>query len=640
MTQANTAPSGTTAQSLRDSRWHKAEADTYFALSERLRVLAKEAEGEGCVDETHALNFLADLCGMGLDHDSGKGPFRPLLVMSGRRSLLPEDLSSEEVDGVAALAEDSRAASLLRARLADVAWLRVIPRNPKFARMAIDAYCAIEATPENWSQGRREEFARAIRLCLELGKDCAERMRGIEALLVDVVLREPPASAGFLKSAAGLLAEHRLGWARRPEIAVRLEAVAGDREQRSDWLTAVEMYMASAAWFERAGDEAAAARATSKAADMRVHEAKFFQNSPASGYLMAGASYETAVQLLRRIPRKHRGPLDVEARLADLRGRLRECNDRSLDAMVPYSGEPVDIREMVETARKDVARKDPWEALVALVRITSPPPPNHWRDQAKESIREYPLQALFSTSRLSADGRLIARSPGLDLNQPESPGWEEAIHERAVQNLMLYQSVVVQGGILPALDAIALEHRLSEAQFVALAARSPVVPPGRERMVGRGLAAGFQRDFAVAVHLLAPQVEHIVRVHVVALGGETRKLDASGIESEVGLSALMDLPEVERVFGESLAFELRAIFCDAAGSNLRNNIAHGLLNDAELHSAETVYAWWFCLRLVMLPLLQKRTAAKPPEGGVARPESVGGEHDPPVEAGTEPGGGG
>ena len=224
------------------------------------------------------------------------------------------------------------------------------------------------------------------------------------------------------------------------------------------------------------------------------------------------------------------------------------------------------------------------------------------------------------------------------MGEIRTPGWEAAIHERAVQNMLLYHSVVVQGGILPALDALTLEHHFPEAFFIALATRSSVVPPGRDRMVGKGLSAGFRRDFAVAVHLLAPQVEHIVRSHVVAVGGETRKLDASGIETEVGLSALMDLPEVERIFGPTLAFELRAIFCDAAGSNLRNNVAHGLLDDGELYSAETVYAWWFCLRLVMLPLLQRRSAANATEGAEARPEDMESEPDPSAAAASETGG--
>lgn len=60
----------------------------------------------------------------------------------------------------------------------------------------------------------------------------------------------------------------------------------------------------------------------------------------------------------------------------------------------------------------------------------------------------------------------------------------------------------------------------------------------------------------------------------------------------------MDEPEILEVFGEDLTFELRSLFCDARGPNLRNSLAHGLFDDADCFSVEAVYAWWFGLRLV------------------------------------------
>lgn len=607
MTQQEPSTPAITVESLKACRWRQAgDCDTYMALSERLRSLAMDAEREGAPTEAAALGLLAHLCGMGLDVDIGKGPFQPLMAFTdGRRTLLPEDLTPDELKAVAAFSEERDVPPLLRARLADVAWLRMHPRQPAYARSAIDAYRVREPTAENWLHGRREEYVRAIQLCRELGKDCAERLAEIEGVLLRIVFSEQPVAPGFLLSVADVLAVQGMAVAKRREIAVKLETVAQDFEKRSVWNTARDLFIASAKWFSRASNDVATALATSKAAEMWLREGEFYDRNGGTGYMMAGAAYESAVQLLRTIPRKHREPHEVEVRLADLRRRLRECNERSLDAMEPVSGESVDISELVEAARKAVTGKDAWSALVALAKVSVPPPSSHWRDQAIQTIKEYPLQALFMSSRLSRDGRLIARSPGLDFRETGSAAWNEAVRERAVQNHGFYEGLVVQGGIIPALDAMTLEHRLTEGDFVTLAARSPIVPLGRERTVGRGLCAGYRRDFATAVHLLTPQIEHIVRTHIAAVGGETRKLDASGVETEVGLSALLELPEAEKVFGETIAFELRAIFTDAAGPNLRNNLAHGLLDDAEVLSASSVYAWWFSLRLIMLPLMQK-----------------------------------
>ena len=50
-----------------------------------------------------------------------------------------------------------------------------------------------------------------------------------------------------------------------------------------------------------------------------------------------------------------------------------------------------------------------------------------------------------------------------------------------------------------------------------------------------------------------------------------------GINNEKGLSALMDFPEIMDVLGEDIYFELKSMFTDALGGNLRNEVAHGLL---------------------------------------------------------------
>ena len=126
----------------------------------------------------------------------------------------------------------------------------------------------------------------------------------------------------------------------------------------------------------------------------------------------------------------------------------------------------------------------------------------------------------------------------------------------------------------------------------------PIVPKGRTGLFGKALFAGFDRDFITALHILIPQIEHLVRVHLKQAGAKTTNLDKDGIENENGMSALMELPEAERVFGKDLAFELKTLFCDAFGPNLRNELAHGLLDEDAFHSPYAIYAWWLGLRLI------------------------------------------
>jgi hypothetical protein len=117
-------------------------------------------------------------------------------------------------------------------------------------------------------------------------------------------------------------------------------------------------------------------------------------------------------------------------------------------------------------------------------------------------------------------------------NEPsgDSSDDETVIRSEMVRDYGILISIVVQGDIWPALEVMHMEHRLRESDFVSLAMQSPIVPRGRERLFGKALFAGYDRDFVTALHLLVPQIEHMVRFHLKAAGAKTTNLDINGIE--------------------------------------------------------------------------------------------------------------
>ena len=144
-----------------------------------------------------------------------------------------------------------------------------------------------------------------------------------------------------------------------------------------------------------------------------------------------------------------------------------------------------------------------------------------------------------------------------------------------------------------------MEHRFPKDLLIAACYQSPIVPKDREKLLGYALWLGFEYEFGAAIHLLCPQVEHIVRTQLKESGFHTSTIDKDGIENESGLSTLMDSQEAVQVFGEDLSFEIRSVFTEVLGANLRNEIAHGLLDDNASSSLPAIYAWWMILRLVL-----------------------------------------
>lgn len=590
-----------TPQDFSECGWRDALADSaregYSAMWQALSAGAKQAMEQGRVSHGKALWLLADACSMMLSPRSVNEPFKPSMVMDGRRSSIPDDLTAEDIAVFAQVVEDIDDVRL-RARLADLVWLMGKPRQVRFALMAIDSYRAIPLVSANWVRDGRESWERAIGLSRMLRQAAGDRLQEIEAAILAALL-SAVAGEGYLALwLAELLKSNRLGLDHRAQVAEKMETLARQFEGEGDLHRAVEHWRATSDWFRLAESSEKAAEATVAMAECLVKQALASVSSDSPSHMGAASFYENAIQVYRLIPRAERAPHRVDERIDELRTLLNESGQKSLGEMASIRSPEIDITELVEHARGSVRGKSAIEALKALANVHPGSNARQARKEALATLRKHPLQSLFAATVISRDGRVIARRPGLSLTGEPTPDDEIVIRSQMIHDYEILLGLAVQGEILPALEVVLMEHRLREGDFIALAAGSPIVPKGREQLFGKGLFAGFDGDWASAIHLLVPQFEHMVRIALKHAGVTTTTLDANGIENESGMSTVMDAPEADKIFGENLAFEFRALFCDSHGPNLRNTIAHGLVDDEVGRSVYVVYAWWLALKLV------------------------------------------
>jgi hypothetical protein len=76
-----------------------------------------------------------------------------------------------------------------------------------------------------------------------------------------------------------------------------------------------------------------------------------------------------------------------------------------------------------------------------------------------------------------------------------------------------------------------------------------------------------------------------------------------------GAVALLSMPETVDALGADLQYELATLLIQQEGDNLRHDTAHGLLHDGQAWRAGALYAWWLCLRLVVVPLWNMRNVS-------------------------------
>ena len=585
----------------------------YSSMSHALHMAATKEDEDGRQPHGRVLRLMSEACSMRLSIEKLNDPFPHPPSNDGWRPTIPTDFTVSEIDFVAKVFESINY-PLLKGRLADLLWHCRKPREVKFAKFAIDSYSQLPLDADTWFAAGDRCWQRAINLCRMIRDSAGDRLNRIESSIIKALMSAKTDRGFHGHMLAETLMCNGLAKNQSTEIATRLESMASEFENVGNFHAAAGYRNAAAKWFNLSGD-------VEKAIDMTVAEAEAHEKKAAAGiasdnpsHIVAAECLERAVLVYRRIPGDHRNRYQVEQRIQELSLRISEYGQKAMDEMATYTTPGVDVSDLADEARKLVGGKPVSEALMFFVTLHRVDV-KELRESAKEDLSRFVSQRVFGNVFLSHDGRVVDRTAAYSESAPSEEN-EDTI--RANMNQFHYGfgvQIAVIAQILPALDVLNSEHPLSEADFIDFARRSPIVPENREVLWGKALAQGFHQDFVTSIHLLTPQIENMVRFRLNSVGVSTTHRDQNGIRTEKGLSALIDLPEAKVVLGENLTYEIKAQFCDQIGPNLRNNIAHGLLDDQQCYSCGVVYAWWLGLKLVLNSLWESLSQNPEEQGG-------------------------
>ena len=579
----------------------------YLAMSTALNGEIGTVRREGDRMRERALILLARICPLQLDPDNRAAPFQPeWRATDGRRGFIPEDLSTDEVASLSELA-GSVTHPLLKARLADIVWLRDRRRGIAFAHMAIDTYLSLSLDENNWLPSARAGWRRALQLARGIGD--AGRVALIEASLLQA-FRGVVAVLGHLTlSYLGPLGAVGAARNKAAEVGELLAAHAQARRLEREYRAALEYAEVAARWFQRAPSSG-----PRRAAMLAMAGHMMADLGDAAGAALAQKYwYAKAIEMFRSVLGTFRHEHQVDGMIASLRTKQDAAGRAALDAMEPFEY-AIDLASYASQAESRMHCHSPLSALWTLVRIH--PLPNR-----KQLIAAAVRNAVTgSAGRMqdaivfADDGRAVAHRPGLGV---DGAGRDAQVLAEATQACHLLCCMTVTGFILPALDTMWREMNFDLETFLVSARHAPLVPGGRAGLIAQGLHAGWCGDFVQATHILVPQFEHIVRTQLKAAGALTTTHDADGLDTEIGLSKLIERPEMVEAFDADLTFTVRALLCDPAGSNLRNMMAHGLADEGLVGGPYDIYLWWLVLRLVV-----EQRAAMEPSVSTAEPPSV------------------
>ncbi|WP_335923892.1 DUF4209 domain-containing protein [Shewanella indica] len=583
-----------------NSKWRSAskeQSNGYHSLSKGFDELAKEYSEESNEQLSQLMGMFSSMCRMMLEPGSINEPFRPCMVMGGKRTQIPADYSLDDLVFFESILTDIDV-PLLQARIADILWLCKRPRNPDFAKIAIESYLKTPITGELWNWVSEKNWERAYNLSRQLRQ--TESINRIDSVLLDAFFNDYPDFPNLPISIANLLERTGLVRSHAIVVAKRLLEIANQLRDSGNYLHAREHFELAAQLFSAHKTEHEQewldclynyAYSFEKEADERAS-----QDPPSQ--MVANSFYANALQAYRSIPRKFREQYGIETKLADIQAQISATGIASVEEMGLISTKKMDLSQAANDAREHVANKgDLFKALLYFSGFRGAKYES-LKASAESILNESFISNFFASTTIAPDGRTIGRVPGIDLNGDEDTN-AARLHKQILDTFSIEIGIVARASILPALDKLQEEYWVTKDFLEKICRHSPIVPTNREKLMSYALWHGFEYDFGNAIHLLSPQFEHLARMQLKAVGAQTSNIDPNGLENENGLSTLMDLPEALDVFGKDGVFEIKALFTESLCSNLRNEVAHGLLDDDSAYSAASIYAWWSILKLVV-----------------------------------------
>lgn len=585
------------------SRWRDAASSTthgYHSLKCNFQELAETYHGETSEVLSNMMNFFASLCSMALTPESPNEPYRPFITTSNSRSMIPDDLTEEDLIFIESIL-DRIDSPLLKARLADLLWLRKRPRSVEHARIVISSYLALPITSEEWTKGGQLCWERAIALSFQI-KD----FTSIE------IIKQRFTDALTLSYEDFPLMRYRIG-----ESINRTNLFGNDTSTTAQTLFEIgneitvpetispafdikrSYFKVSEKLFKKAKEHNRAIACQVRIAEAFVNEAEQRLSSENPNPGVANSFYEDALQAYRKVPQAYRTEYNVERKLEEIEQAILRTGAEALENMHEIRTDGIDLSNQAGQAIAHVTNRHPLGRAILYFTGFITESYATLREQASASLAEPSFLNTIGRIIVSQDGRTIARTPGISNNNSASDD-ELIIFSKIMEIFNFNLSIIVNGTIIPALDQIIMEHRITKDDMEALCFYSSIIPRSYNSSVANALWYGFERDFRTAIYLLCPQIENIIRQRLKSVGVNTTITDENGITQEVGMGTLLNFDSATDLLGDNLVFELKAIFTEALGYNLRNNIAHGLLDDDSSNSEACVYAWWLVLKIIFI----------------------------------------
>ncbi len=254
-----------------------------------------------------------------------------------------------------------------------------------------------------------------------------------------------------------------------------------------------------------------------------------------------------------------------------------------------------DVSETLHLINKLFAGLSVQEYVIRLAQCVSFYKKEELKNNVLNSKTDF-VSKLFGAAYKDSNGQTIVKLPPLDINNPEKD--ERLIELYMFSEARMQEEFVGSNYLKRIIQMLNKEHSFTEEDLKFLVENNPIIPTDRERIILKAVYEGLKGNIYLALHILAPQLENIFRNIAESVGSIVITLKDEGTSQKKTLSSIFDLPELLECYDNDILFLFKGLLNEKAGSNIRNEIAHGVMDESTGNSGTSIYLLCATIKLL------------------------------------------
>lgn len=528
-------------------------------------------------------NLLAKISEIGFRFNEGKIIYNPLfLYEDGSRSFFIDDLSDADFDLLKEINYD-QLSNNVKAFIADLIWSQ--RKDYEYSNIAVNAYYELFKASKNNINSKFDIdiIRRALFIATQIkngdfSKSCCKLIYDI--INTDLTLIEDTFKRLYL---IDILIQYD-----KDRLADLIEILDEEIELSKENLYRSEHAYRSKLNCLKALKQSENIKLTNiDFANFYVNYADCLTQSSLDDILVAKKCYIDAIELYRNNGKTE----DV----IFVREKVEQIEPLVVEQLQSIKVE-LDVTSIIEEIKNDITDLSLEECIIYFLKVVDFPHKDSLKQRIKDEIKISPLQSMIPVSIVNKTGRVICLLDPIISVDLDEDSFEL---DRHLAHKLLIETQIYSLGIEYLINHIKQTFDVSPESLDFLVQDNLIVPENRMSIFKYAIYLFFNDRRYEAMHILAPQVENLFRELVKNCGGVITTIDKNGITQVKLLKSIFETPELVECYNSDILFLFKALLIENTCGNIRNDIAHGLLDEDDIKRSEYSYFFGALIKLIL-----------------------------------------